>query len=157
MPVVVDSFGTMEREGDPALPKAIRAARPFGVDLMPHRARSVSRGSLRTSDLVIGFEPVHVAHSVVTGDADRSRTFLLPELASMLEDIAAAPPHDADGVNLVLGRVNALRAAGSQRPSMIADPVGSSDREFLETYESIESMVEIVAERLFGARERSRR
>ena len=151
IPVVVDSFGTMEREGDPALPKAIRAARPFGVDLMPHRARSVSPDSLRTSDLVVGFEPFHVAHSVVTGGADRSRAFLLPELAWMLEEVSPVPPHDADGVDLVLGRVNAVRDASSRGPSVIGDPVGSSDRRFLETYASIESMVEIVAVRLFGA------
>ena len=150
IPVVVDSFGTMEREGDPALPKAIRAARSFGVDLMPHRARSVSPGSLRTSDLVVGFEQFHVAHSVVTGGADRSRAFLLPELALMLEEVAV-PPHDANGVDLVLGRVNAVRGASSGGPSAIGDPVGGSDRRFLETYESIESMVEIVAVRLFGA------
>ena len=141
----------MEREGDPALPKAILAARSFGVDLMLHKARSLSPGCLRTTDLVLGFEPFHVAHAVVTGDADRAHAFLLSELAWLLEDLGAAPPHDADGIDVVLGRVNALREATRGGPSAIGDPVGRSDRQFLETYESIESMVDIVAVKLFGA------
>ena len=146
---MVDSFGTLEREGAPALPQAIRAAREFGVDLVEHRARSAVTGSLAGSDLVIGFEPFHVAHAVVVGGAPTSRVFLLAELARALDDVE--PPRDLGELREAVDGAHAARSASVRLPQSVADPVGGSDRRFLETYEEIDRMVAIVAMRLFGA------
>ena len=156
-PVFVDSFGTLDREGSPALPQAIRAAREFEVDLGDHRARSATTGRLEQSDLVIGFEHFHVAHAVVMGGAPRSRVFLLSELARTLVGLMATTPGDDADFRDAVGRADAARSAAGWRPPAIADPVGGSDRRFVETYEEIERMVAVVAVRLFGADERALR
>jgi protein-tyrosine-phosphatase len=154
-PLVVDSFGTLDREGAPALPQAIRAAREFDIDLGDHRARAATTGRLELSDLVIGFEHFHVAHAVVTGGAPRSRVFLLAELARALVDLAPPPPGDDVAFRDAVGRADAARSASDWRAPAIPDPVGGSDRRFVETYEEIERMVATVAVRLFGGDERT--
>jgi len=151
LPVVVDSFGTLDQEGSPALPQAIRAAREFGIDLTGHRARSLAEGQLEGSDLVIGFEPFHVAHAVVVGSAPRSCAFLLVELARALDGLDAPVPRDVAEFRALVSRADAARAAAHWRPSSIADPVGASNRRFFETYQEIERIVAVVAGRLFGA------
>jgi protein-tyrosine-phosphatase len=151
LPIEVESFGTLDHEGAPALPQAIRTARAFDVDLMTHRARSALPGTLGDSDLVVGFEPFHVAHAVVTGGAERSRTFLLSELVSALAVLELDAPRDAAEFGAVLAQADATRAGGDWRSSSIADPVGGSDRRFAETYARIEDMVVVLAVTLFGA------
>jgi len=151
-PIVVDSFGTLEREGGTALPQAVRAAREFGIDLGAHRARSAVRGSLERKDLVIGFEPFHVAHSVVVGGVPTSRAFLVADLARLLAADSAQPPRDGGEFREVVTRAHAARSASAWTPpAVVADPVGGTDRRFVETYEEIERMITIIAGRLFGA------
>ena len=120
---------------------------------MSHRARSASSGRLADSDLVLGFEPFHVAHAVVTGGAERSRAFLLSELADLVDELDAPPPFDAGDVDVVLGQADAMRVVAGRKPAPIGDPVGGSDGRFAETYESIERMVVILAVKLFGSSE----
>lgn len=150
LPVVVDSFGTLEQRGAPALPQAIRTARSFGIDLIEHRARLLGTGQLAGSDLVIGFEPFHVAHAVVTGGVPRSRAFLLAELARALDDSSVQALRDVSELCALVARVEAVRTAGHWLPVSIPDPVGGSDRRFLETYEEIERIIATIARRLFG-------
>lgn len=147
----MDSFGTLDDEGAPALPQAIRAAREFGIDLVDHRARSAATGGLEGNDLVIGFEPFHVAHAVVTGGVPRSRAFLLADLARVLTDPQWPASRDAVELRAAVARADGVRAGAGWRSQAIADPVGGSDRRFIETYEEIERMVAIVGVRLFGA------
>ena len=144
--VVVESFGALERGGAPALLPAVRAARAFGIDLRGHRSRPLPHGVLRESDLAIGFEPFHLASAVVTGGAERSRAFLLAELAdALLEGEVGVAFED------VLASADARRRADEMLPRSLADPVGSPDRRFLEQYHEIDRLVAIIAVRLFGA------
>jgi protein-tyrosine-phosphatase len=146
MGVVVDSFGTLERGGAPALLPAVRAARAFGIDLRAHRSRTLARGALRDTDLAIGFEPFHVASAVVAGGVERSRAFLVTELAdALLEGPGGMPFED------VLASADAYRRAAERLPRALADPVGGPHRRFLELYEEIDRLVAIIAVRLFGA------
>jgi len=146
MAVVVDSFGTLQRGGAPALLPAVRAARAFGIDLKGHRSRPLTPGALRESDVAIGFERFHVASAVVAGRAERSRAFLLTELADALLEGAGGTQFGD-----VLASADARRGAGETLPRALADPVGSSDRRFLELYHEIDQLVGIIAVRLFGA------
>jgi protein-tyrosine-phosphatase len=148
-PVVVESFGTLEHGGAPALLPAVRAARAYGIDLRDHRSRPLAHGVLADGQLVIGFEPFHVASAVVEGGAASSRAFLLAELADALLDVPAASP-GAPFDELVLS-ADARRRAEARPPRSLADPVGRSDRHFLELYDEIDRLVAIVAVRLFGA------
>lgn len=100
---------------------------------------------------MIGFERFHVAHAVVTGGASRSRAFLLTELARTLAEPDWPVPRDAVELRTAVARADGIRAAGGRLPRAIADPVGGSDRTFIETYEEIERMVGLIAARLFGA------
>lgn len=47
---------------------------------------------------------------------------------------------------------DAQRKRGVRLPTTIADPVGSSDRRFLETFSQIAQLTTIVASQLFGPR-----
>ena len=144
--MAVESFGTLESGGAPALLPAVRAARAFGIDLRGHRSRPLAHGALRESDLVIGFESFHVASAVVAGGAERSRAFLLAELADALVE-------GAGGMTLedALASADARRRAGETLPRSLADPVGSPDRRFHELYHEIDGLIAIIAVRLFGA------
>lgn len=150
LPIVVDSYGTLDRDDAPALPQAIAAASAFGVDLAPHRAHSARAGAFEDADLVIGFEQIHVAHAVVTGGAERSRVFLLTELASACTLLDADPVRDRAEFRTAVAELDRVRAGFQSLPSAIGDPVGQSDRRFMETYESIERSVNVIGARLFG-------
>jgi protein-tyrosine phosphatase len=149
--VEVDSFGVLEQGGAPALPGAVRAAAAFGIDLSDHRARSLGPGELMGADLAIGFERAHVAAAVSTGGVSADRAFLLAELADVLElDVLPWPANSEDLVARI-AHADARRFARGRLPRSIADPVGSSDRRFQQTYEEIDRLVATVAMRLFSS------
>lgn len=149
-PVSIDSFGVLEQGGAPALPGAVRAAWPFGIDLSQHRARTLQAGDLEDAQLALGFEPAHVAAAIGIGGVSAERAFLLSELAGVVElDVLPWPP-GSDQVERRIAHANARRFAGARLPTAIADPVGGSDRRFRQTYEEIDRMVAIIAMRLFG-------
>ena len=56
----------------------------FTVDAFPGQRFKGTIEQVRNADLVIGFEPYHVAAAVVDGGAARERSFLLRELAGIL-------------------------------------------------------------------------
>ena len=129
----------------------MRTARAFGIDLSEHRARVVEAGDLVSAQLVVGFEPAHLASAVETGGAAPERAFLLSELADVLEvDVLPWPP-GSDDLESRVAHANARRFAAARVPRAVADPVGGSDRRFQQTYEEIDRMVAIIGMRLFGA------
>ena len=151
LPVVVESYGMLEQGGAPALPGAVRAAWPFGIDLSEHRARALQAGELASAQLAIGFESAHVATAVATGGIPPERAFLLAELADVVElDVLPWPP-GSDDLESRVAHANARRFAGARLPRAVADPVGGSDRRFKQTYEEIDRLVDIIGLRLFGA------
>jgi len=151
LPIVVDSYGTLDREGAPALPQAVRVAAGFGIDLTGHRARSATSAVLADRDLVVGFEQFHIAHAVVTGGAVRSQVFLLTELAAACARLEGLPPRDEAEYRAALARADEIRLVAGQLPAAIGDPAGRSDRRFVETYELIERTIGVIGARLFGA------
>jgi protein-tyrosine-phosphatase len=148
--VVVSSFGMLDLGGVSALPEAIEAGRRLGVDLRGHSARALESDALDGADLVLGFEPSHVSIAVVEGGADAGRTFLLGELAALLD----APVVDMDA----LARARALVYAADlrrvrSRPDTthsITDPLGKSGKVMRRTAEQIDRLVRDVVVRLFG-------
>jgi protein-tyrosine phosphatase len=150
-PVAVGSFGTMERGGAPALRTAVETARRFGIDLTRHRAEPLPPAALAASALVIGFEQFHVAAAVVTGGAERARTFLLTELGDALDDpvvSARTQTLDAEGLIELLDEV---RQAREVLPRSIGDPAGLPIRRVREVFEDIDRQLAVLAPHLARA------
>jgi hypothetical protein len=87
----------------------------------------------------------------VVGGAEKSRTFLLTELARALEDSRLAAEASDPNTDALVALVDAHRRAHEGLPSSIADPVGVSDRRFLEIFQEIDRLVTVVAKNLVTA------
>jgi len=145
--VRVESAGTLDLGSVPALPEAIEHGHRLGVDLTGHRARSVRDVDLRSADLVLGFEPMHVATAVVDAGARRDRSFMLPELVDLFD---AQAESGLEGIE----RASTRRAneRGRQSPHEIADPLGKGEKAFRETADEIDRLVSMLAAQLFPRR-----
>jgi protein-tyrosine-phosphatase len=143
------SFGTLDVGPLPALPEAIEAGRLLGVDLSAHRARALRAGSLRSSSLVLGFEPFHVSTAVVDGGSDPGRTFLLRELVMLLE----APERSREPQSVDEAIADADRRRMRTRPdpaASIPDPLGQPNGVMLRTAREIEELVTRLVAGLVG-------
>jgi protein-tyrosine-phosphatase len=154
LPVVVGSLGTLELGPVPALPEAVDIAEGYGLDLSGHRAQNIAGVDLEACDLVLGFERMHVAAAVVDGGARLERTFTLPELLDLLDDIPEPPPQAA-----AMERVRArIQHAHEARPldhranavSEIADPLGKTPAAQRRTAEELRALVIELSRRLFA-------
>jgi protein-tyrosine-phosphatase len=149
------SFGTLDVGSAPALEHAVEAGRTMGVDLRNHSSVVLAHGALSESDLVLGFEPHHVAAAVIDGAAAPGRAFLLREFAELIEQ--AGP---ADGT--VRNARFQVTAAAARRPTpsvgaarfVIEDPVGRPSSAMYATAEEINELVRRVVASLFGRRTR---
>jgi protein-tyrosine-phosphatase len=153
LPVEVVSFGVDAPTSLPPLPKALTAAHELGVDISGCLSSRLARGSLRDTDLVIGFESKHVAEATTRGGASAAKTFTLGQLISILR--AAQPPsadtetwhpHEvvawANRNRMVLGE----RAQGFD----VADPAGASAAVFRSTFTTVKALVDELLGLLFG-------
>ena len=152
-PFSVRSCGTMQAEGNPAEPEAIKLGAGFGIDLSEHRSRSITSSHLETADLVIGFELVHVAQAVIEGGANRSRSFTLLELLHALSLVAI--PQGTDPVRRareIIPRANALRPG---TPGQIYDPVGGPRRGYTKVAEQLRDLIDELADYLLPVTSRA--
>jgi low molecular weight protein-tyrosine phosphatase len=150
-PASVSSAGTLDVGPMPALTDAVVAGRRLGVDLTGHTARALRRADLSLADLVLGFEPVHVATAVVDGGADPARSFLLGELVMLLGGVSSA--------NASVSRARATIADADSRrvryrpdraAPVVRDPLGKSAKVMYRTANEIEGLVNQLVRRLFG-------
>jgi len=145
LPVNVSSAGTSVGHPAPSPKKTLKAASALGYDLGEHRSRPLDDAELEAADLVVGFEIAHVAAVVIERNADRGKTWLLPQLVGMLERAPAERPSDSDDL-VTLARAR-LAAADGQRSSaspmlgdQIADPIGRSARVHQATAGTIDDL-----------------
>ncbi len=150
-PAAVSSAGTLDVGPMPALTDAVEAGRRLGVDLTGHTARALRRADLSLADLVLGFEPVHVAAAVVDGGADPARSFLLGELVMLLGGVSSA--------NASVSRARAAIADADSRrvryrpdraAPVVRDPLGKSAKVMYRTANEIDGLVNQLVRRLFG-------
>jgi protein-tyrosine phosphatase len=154
LPVEIASLGTLELGAEPALPEAVAIGRTYGLDLSTHTSRSLAGADLSEHDLVLGFERKHVMASVVDGKAPIERTFTLPELVALLQEIPE-PPLSTEPVERARVRI---RHAHSARPrgyrqapvAELNDPLGLSAPEQREIGRSLAKLVSTLARRLFA-------
>lgn len=152
----ISSYGTLDVGPLPALPAAVEAASALGLDLSGHRARPLSRGSLSSADLVLAFEPSHVAAAVVDGGADAGRTFMLRELVQLLG--TGAHGDGPDGARHVIAAADTRRVRARPDPrAAITDPLGKPNEVMARIAQEIAVLVEELADGLFGAEGTHRR
>lgn len=151
MNVMVGSFGMLDLGPLPPLPTAVEAARHFQLDLRHHRSRPIRPGSLAAVDLVLGFEPQHVAAAVVEGGADIGRTFLLGELVGNL-DAALDDPDPISRARSIVAAADSRRIRTRPDSShSIPDPLGKPAPEMDRTAAEIDRLVKALVVGLFGA------
>ena len=149
----IASLGTIDLGRERALPEAVAIAESMGLDIVGHRARSISKGDLEPFHLVLGFERKHVMASVVDADARIEHTFTLPELVELLEGLPPAP-EPADPIERALHRVR--RAHEARAPDYreqpfpeITDPLGMSIQDQRDTAHELEALVNELLRLLF--------
>ena len=123
------------------LPDMQAVASELELDLSGHRARAVERGELRGVDLVLGFEPSHVAAAVVDGGSRRERTFTLLEFVNSMDPFG----DEGDGLDSVRSWVDdahRARSAGNPlRAPGIEDPLGRSPETFRRVAAQVDESV----------------
>jgi protein-tyrosine phosphatase len=161
LPVNVSSAGTAIGRPAPSPKKTLKAASMLGYDLGEHLSRPLDDAALESADLVVGFEIGHVAAAVIERNADRSKTWLLPQLVGALKGAPAGTrPDPEDLVTVARAR---LAAADAQRSSaspmlgdQIADPIGRSARVHQATARTIEDLCKRMVPLLLTGPERLR-
>jgi protein-tyrosine phosphatase len=153
LPVEVSSCGTLELGPSPALTEAVAEARRFDLDLSAHRSRCLRELNLDRTDLVVGFERMHVVTAGVHAGARRERVFTLPELVALVEELPAAQDPDP-----VVRARRLIEDAGRLRPSELSvlpelgDPLGLPPALQRQTAERVRDLTLRLAWRLFGVR-----
>jgi protein-tyrosine-phosphatase len=150
------SFGTLDVGNAPALEQAVDAGRKLGVDLGAHVAVALSHGVLAEADLVLGFEPHHVAAAVIDGAAVPGRTFLLREFVELIESVSGADgttQHARSEVTTAHER--RAKSSSTATRFVIPDPAGRSAGVMLATATEIDDLVRRIVRGLFGRRART--
>ena len=148
-PVRTRSLGTLNVSGAPALPEAQRVCSLYGLDLSRHRSRRLGDLPLEDSDLVVGFEPKHVARAVVDGSARRQRSFLLTELVETLDECELLKAGNAVScARAAVWMAHERRADGHAMP--IPDPFGGSPSEYEHTAALVHDLTTRLAGLLFA-------
>jgi|1185.fasta_scaffold153759_2 protein-tyrosine phosphatase len=153
VPSAVGSAGTLELDR-PALREAVELARERGLDLSAHRTRFLPPRSLGRADIVLGFEPAHLAAAQESGGAPPERTFTLPELVGLLDGVDVDPAlprlERARAAVAAAAQQRVLLGAAGREPPILEDPLGQPYIVFVELAATIERLVDRLVERLFG-------
>ena len=146
--VSVSSAGTLDLEGRPALAEAVAVGKPLGADLSGHRSSSLRRGELRAADLIVGFEPSHVAAAVSEGGAEISRAFMILELPELLVDIRSPRrgPSGIDDARQIVEEMHRRRVSGTGAAAQsLPDPYGKPRYAFVEMARVIDALTSLLA------------
>jgi len=101
--VEVSSAGTSAWDGAPASDGALLVGMERGLDLSPHRARTLTRELVRDADLVLAMGPHHLERIEAIGGDGRS--YLVTDFAS--RGASARPVNDPIGGELDVYRATA--------------------------------------------------
>lgn len=149
-PTTASSFGTLELDGMPPLPDAVSAAAELGLDIADHRTHSLTGVDLSAADLVLGFEPDHLAISIIDAHASRDRTFLLAEFVDLLR------PDRRDGdvvsrARSIVADADARRIRSRPDPTAVMhDPLGRGAVQMQKTAERIDEITARLVVSLFS-------
>jgi protein-tyrosine phosphatase len=154
--VRVASAAAASRATGGVLPEALELGPSYGVDLSRHRARPLPARALTAAGLVLGFERRHVLAAVDHGAAPAERSFTLPEIVGLLEDVgveslAGLPP--LERAQRAVALAEKARQDGTLAGELVpelADPLGSPHVVFVELAGTIDRLVRRLCGQLFG-------
>jgi protein-tyrosine-phosphatase len=155
LPLEFHSYGLYDLGPEPPLREALVAAERLEIDISQHRARPLRGEDLAVSDLVLGFERIHVATAVVDAGARRERTFTLPELVGLLAGVeipAVADP--LERARLAVGVAHERRAANAPDEVLpeVADPWSQPNAVYAEAAHAVDVYCRRLVRQLFGDR-----
>jgi protein-tyrosine-phosphatase len=142
--VEVVSTGTWALDGSPAMPETISLLAQEGIDLKPHRSRSLVADELRAADLVVAMTSVHLRELEMDVPDVMAKTRLLKELAEIeVEDVVdGGQPHDRLRALLAGTRPESRRSLDLDDP--IGLPVSAYERCLRELREGVAVLAEIL-------------
>lgn len=156
LPVRVRSCGTANVGAAAVLPEMALAARGFGLDLSRHRAAAIRPNELADVDLVLGFEPFHVAAAVVDGGVANERAFTLPELVQLTSDVEHDGGQDVrEQLARLVAEAHRLRTGDRLSAPGIADPLGRPDSVVAAVAREIDRLVTRLGDLLVGPPDRT--
>jgi len=154
-PIATQSMGLVDIGREPPPREAIEVAAGLGLDISMHRSRRMEPLSLQESDLVVGFELVHVAAAVLDGGARAERTFMLRELVELLEQVDV-PEEDnpATRARLAVAVAHERRGALSGRSAAapVNDPLGRGRGAYRSAARELGELVPRLVDGLFRPR-----
>src|SRR5688500_4239423 len=91
VPARVHSAGLLQ-SGRPATDEGVAVLGTLGLDITPHRSRTVEEHMLATADLLLGMARMHVREAVVMLPSIWPRAFTLKELVRRGADVGPRAP-----------------------------------------------------------------
>lgn len=132
----IASAGVFGLSGHPMDPRSLEYLRQRGIDGSSFTARRISRKILRESDVIIGFEPMHITECLAVFPVAWPRTFRLSELAQW----------HRSGTLKSLGELPLLRRHLASVHQEIPDPVQFNDIEkYYRTLDAITQEITALA------------
>jgi protein-tyrosine-phosphatase len=151
LPVQIESAGTLDLGGLPALEGALATAHELDLDLTEHSSRFIGNVQPGRADLVLCFERMHIT-AAVDGGAQRERVFTLPELVSLLERFE--PPNIqnvAERARVAIARANHARERDRRwRVAEVDDPIGTPPKAQRKTASELIDLTARLVTVLFG-------
>ena len=151
--VQVASCGLLS-PGAAVVPEVTATLRRRGLDATGHRSRRLDAAVVRSADLIVGLERLHVREVVVADRESWPRAFTLKELARRAR---SATPRVADEPFAVwVARMHAGRSPeallGASSADDLADPIGGPPEGYEEAATAIDELVTVLAARAWPAR-----
>jgi protein-tyrosine phosphatase len=151
VPLAVTSVGLVELGSQPALEEAVELGRRLGVNLLGHRTRSLRTTALAETDLVLGFERVHLAAAVVEGGVPLSRVFTLPDFVELLADLHLPRLPPVERARRAVVAADRLRSRSrAVTVNELGDPLGGPPRLYRRAAKQVAALAVEAAGGLFG-------
>lgn len=130
--------------GLPAAAEAVQAVSGRGIDLTPHRSRTVDAAMLRAADLVITMERRHVREAVLAERSCWPMTYPLKDLVRRSALVGARAP--GQGLRAWCDELNRGRRpqdlVGTSSSEDVADPMGGRRADFARTADELSGLLE---------------
>ena len=150
VPGHVSSAGLF-KDGQPASPHGVTVVGRKGHDLTQHRSRVMTDDMLRSADLILGMERMHVREAVVLANDVAPRAFTLKELVRRGSAIGPRRPDETEAAWLARaadGR-RATDHLGASPEDDVADPIGRSLEHYERTAAELDDLVARLADLLW--------
>jgi protein-tyrosine phosphatase len=139
---VVESAGLLDASR-PIDNGALLALEEHGIDLSPHRSRTLDTAMVRRAALILGLEREHVREAVLLDRSAWPRTFTLKEIVRRGENIGIRG-HD-ESMDDWIARMHADRTQhdllGADPIDDISDPYGGAPGDYEDAVEEINGLV----------------